>query len=120
MNTVQLINKAYDDPMLKEIFLGVFPSDGIQNLETFPSALIINLDTSKDPGSHWVAIYFSNEATCEIFDSFGRKPEIRIMKYITKYVKSYTYNNICVQDLWSVSCGQMCLYFLTWRCRNQI
>jgi len=55
---------------------------------------------------------------CEYFDSYGRKPELCILKYISKNSKKIVYNNKCVQELWTISCGQMCLYFLTWRCRG--
>jgi len=116
MNTVQILNKVNSDLVLKQVFLGVFPIDLIPKIQKYPSALIVNLDASNLPGSHWVALYFNKNNECEYFDSYGRKPELFILKYISKNSKKFVYNNKCVQDLWTISCGQMCLYYLTWRC----
>lgn len=118
MNTIELSNKAQNDAMLRQIFLGVFASDKIPSIISFPAALIVNLDESDSPGSHWIALLFTKGKKCEYFDSYGRKPNNCILKYIAKHVKSYIYNNVCVQNLWTISCGQMCLYYLVWRCRG--
>jgi len=118
MNTIELAEKAFQDSMLSQCFLGVFASDKIPSISKVPAALIVNLDESSSPGSHWIALFFTKSKKCEYFDSYGRKPNNCILQYITRHVKSYTYNNICVQDLWSISCGQMSLYFLIWHCRG--
>lgn len=118
MNTLDVLGKAYSDPMLAQIFLGVYPADKLPNIKFSPAALIANLDTSKSQGSHWVALYFKKDGTCEYFDSYGRKPTCHILKFIADNCSMYTYNNLCIQDFWSVSCGQMCLYFLIWRSRG--
>ena len=118
MHTIEILKKVYNDTILKQIFIGVFASDKIPKLEKIPSAITVNLDVSENPGTHWMALYFPNEGKCEYFDSFGRKPSGLILKYISNYSKAYTYNNVCVQDLWTISCGKMCLYYLVWRCRG--
>lgn len=118
MNTLEISEKVQNDPALKQSFLGVFPVDKAPGIRTLPSALILNLDTSNLSGSHWVALFFTKHGKCEYFDSYGRKPYGRILNYIAANTLAYTYNNACVQDLWTVSCGQMCLYFLIWRCRG--
>ena len=118
MNTIELLNKAQTDATLSQIFIGVFASDNIPCITKVPAALIINLDKSDSPGSHWIALFFTKCNKCEYFDSYGRKPNSCILKYIAKQTKTYIYNNVCVQDLWTISCGQMCLYFLVWRCRG--
>lgn len=118
MNTIELAQKALNDSMLSQCFLGVFASNKIPKISKVPAALIVNLDENNLPGSHWIGMFFTKTGKCEFFDSYGRKPDNCILQYITQHVTSYTYNNICVQDLWSISCGQMCLYFLIWRCRG--
>ena len=50
MNTLQLFEKINNDAILKEIFIGVSASDTIPMIKSKPSALIINLDVSKNPG----------------------------------------------------------------------
>jgi hypothetical protein len=118
MNTVEILRRVSDDNVLRPIFLGAFPCDLTPKIHSLPSALILNLDKSQKPGSHWVALYFTTKGTCEYFDSYGRKPNKNIEKYIKNNSKKYIYNNTCVQDLWTTSCGQMCLYFLLWRCKG--
>jgi hypothetical protein len=45
----------------------------VQNI-TYPSAYIINTDKSNEPGSHWLAIYYTNTRECYFFDSIGMGP----------------------------------------------
>jgi len=50
-------------------YIGTFPQDKIPlNKKGYA---IINVDREGKPGSHWVALVFSN-SHCYIFDSFGR------------------------------------------------
>jgi hypothetical protein len=118
MNTTKILEKIRNDKTLKNIFVGVFPIDCIPDVYFLPCAFIVNLDPSDSPGSHWVSLYFSKQGVCEYFDSYGRRPNRQLLEFISANAKSYIYNNICVQELWTTSCGQMCLYFLVWRCRG--
>lgn len=70
-------NTTYSDELEKlgkklfgNKFKGVFASDQIPQLKNTEMA-IVNLDKSNEPGSHWVAIYKSNN-NIWIYDSFGR------------------------------------------------
>lgn len=55
-------------------FRGVYPSDKIPRLNDLSPYCILNLDKSKEPGSHWIALaklpHPSNESM--VYDSFGR------------------------------------------------
>lgn len=53
-------------------FKGVYPSDKIPKLNDLSPYAILNLDTSKESGSHWVAIAKYGNKTY-LYDSFGRK-----------------------------------------------
>lgn len=54
-------------------FKGVYPSDRIPKLNDLSPYCILNLDTSKEPGSHWVAIAKNDKKDHTIiYDSFGR------------------------------------------------
>lgn len=117
MNTLDILKKVQNDEILKQHFLGVYPIDMLPNIHAIPCYFIVNLDPSSLPGSHWVALYFMKTG-CEYFDSYGRLPNKNIIKYISVYCNSYLYNNVCVQDFTTTSCGQMCLYYLIWRCRG--
>ena len=55
-------------------FKGVYPSDKIPHLTDLSPYCILNLDSSKEQGSHWIALVKSpNENKCMVYDSFGRK-----------------------------------------------
>lgn len=115
MNTIEIdiiLKKA-----LSNTFLGVFPIDIVPSIKQLPAALVVNLDPSNKPGSHWVALYFDNSGTCEYFDSYGRPP-IELQSYILQNARSYVYNNVQVQHFSAVSCGHMCVYFLIWRAKH--
>lgn len=117
MNTLQLLNLLENDQALGQMFLGVFPADQLPRISSLPSALIVNLDPSNKPGSHWVALYFNKSGNCEYFDSYGRHPDV-LRSFIVKNSRSFVYNNIQVQNYWTTTCGKMCLYFLIWRVRG--
>lgn len=70
---------------------------------------ILNLDSSKNQGSHWVA-YAKFKNYIEYFDSYGNlKPPQELIKYVGKNIK-YNYDNI--QKTHPYNCGHLCLKFL--------
>jgi len=90
-------------------FIGVFTSD---NIPTIPNAhmCIVNLDTSKQSGSHWVGI-IKDKGRILIYDSFGRKA-IKILskvKNIDKYIDTELDKE---QDISESNCGARCLAYL--------
>ena len=104
--------------------MGVFPSDRIPDLSVITCkrayALIVNLDKSGWPGSHWVALYLPkrHNAIAEYFDSYGQPPtEPNFLTLLCKY-KGYVYNNIALQSPYSSVCGQYCLFYLCHRARK--
>lgn len=72
---------------------------------------IVNLDTSKGPGTHWVAYSkYGNEIY--YFDSFGDLPP---PKELITYFGSAAYrhyNYLSYQKYDTVVCGQLCITFL--------
>ena len=50
-----------------------------------PGYQIIKVDNSKQPGSHWLAIYQTNK-NCYIFDSFGR-PSNQLIRNVTQKLR---------------------------------
>lgn len=63
----------------KHGYQGTIPSDYINKIKPTkkPFSFIINVDTSKQPGTHWIAIYIDpdREKEVDIFDSFARDPD---------------------------------------------
>ena len=98
-------------------FKGVFTRDQLpEKLENKESG-IVNFNTSKEPGSHWVA-YFRDGNQKIYFDSFGQVIPTESQKYL-KTREEYQ-NNLpviqrntdIVQEPNTVICGHLCLYVL--------
>lgn len=70
---------------------------------------IINLDTYRGPGTHWVA-YNKNSDDAEYFDSFGNlQPPLEVLQYLGNNV---TFNYKREQQFNSFNCGHLCLKYL--------
>ena len=78
---------------------------------------VVNLNTSHEPGSHWVC-YFKDGEKRVYFDSFGQITPIEIQKYlktsqeIKKNAMVIQRNTDIVQAINSSNCGQLCLAVL--------
>ena len=86
INKILLSNKVK-----KDSFIGVFSSDTLPSYAQ-TGYYVVNLDTSQQPGSHWIAIKISkSKCKNEYFDSYGLGPPtvhfIKFMKY------NYIYNS---------------------------
>ena len=96
------------------IFLGAVPIDfddlpvlGISDLNfgelqgggKNKLGIVFNLDEHYKDGSHWVALYGDlNKNQVYFFDSYGKKPEKRIRKFVSRIVK-YIYEKKFNKDL---------------------
>jgi hypothetical protein len=117
MDTFQIRNMLRSDDIVRTILLGVIPINHLPRVSFRPAALIINLDTSDMPGSHWVSLYFY-DSCCDFFDSYGRPPNEILTEYMLKFSNKIFFNNKPVQALLTSTCGQHCIFFLFWRARS--
>ena len=98
-------------------FKGVFTRDQLPEKIGNKETGIVNFNTSKEPGSHWVA-YFRDGSKKIYFDSFGQVIPTNIQKYLK--TKEEYQNNLpviqrntdIVQEPNTVICGHLCLYVL--------
>ena len=86
-------------------------------------AFIVNTDPKALPGQHWLAVFITEKRSGEFFDSYGNPPDYRhfpksIYKFLQRNCVKITYNARPVQDMFSTTCGQHCLFFLLHRCRG--
>ena len=90
-------------------FNGVFSRDNLPN-KIKDGACIINLDEDSDIGTHWVALYVTNN-DITYFDSFGAE---HIQKKIKKLIsnKNIKTNNFRIQAYDSIMCGFFCIGFI--------
>ena len=96
-------------------FKGVFPSDKIPKLNDLAPYAILNLDTSTEPGSHWVSIAKRPEKNeTLLYDSFARKGSKIIPKLLYsgngRIYDSDTKD--AEQNIEEENCGARCLAYL--------
>ena len=92
MNTVQIDKIMNTDEYTKNTYLGTLSIDRLPKKVLFPSCIIINNQTSKEPGEHWIAIYFDKKGG-EFFDSFGNPPKYyNLEAYLRKKCKHFKFN----------------------------
>ncbi|KAL7289985.1 hypothetical protein TKK_0015717 [Trichogramma kaykai] len=92
-------------------FRGVYMRDRLpKDGPRFRECAIVNLDSEKNVGSHWVAFH-KNGFRVIYFDSFGDLPPPReLMKYWNVDYVYYNYKRF--QKFNSHNCGHLCLQFL--------
>jgi len=69
---------------------------------------ILNLDSSKNEGTHWVS-WYKNEKDKIYFDSFGVQPPLELIKYLSSPILYSTYQ---IQQYNDSNCGDWCLHVL--------
>ena len=97
-------------------FKGVYPSDKIPKLNDLAPYAILNLDTSKEPGSHWIAIAkHPHENRTIMYDSFGRSDK-KIIPDLQKSHNGRIYDaraDVKIeQNILEANCGARSLAFL--------
>ena len=119
MNLISFLTKygirSTTNFQLKDIFTElnisgkVLMRDELNKLKsTKKSNIIMNLQTSKDDGSHWVAIHKSC-INNYYFDPYGVLPTKEVYKY---FDQPFHYNKIQIQHDTMECCGQLSLYVL--------
>ena len=84
-NTKGLTNielEVYARKLGIENFRGVFVRDTLPRTPNHQECGIVNLNTPKEPGSHWTCYYKDGKKTIIYFDSFGQVTPIEIQKYL--------------------------------------
>lgn len=110
------------------IFLGAVPAD-ISRLEEFnlPAlksykqiGIIMNTDTYKKPGEHWVSCFIDNrKSTVEYFDSLGKNPNKYIKEFLYKFKDYSLVINKKAHQTFGINCGAYAVYFLINRLKGK-
>lgn len=92
-------------------FRGVFASDNLPSKPWIRERAIINLDSTRGKGTHWVC-YIKNGSYVKFFDSAGNKgPPSELVKYLKDCRISFMSKRY--QDPETYICGHLCLLFLS-------
>lgn len=119
MNTVQINNIMHTDKYTKSIYLGTKSLDKLPKIRKYPSCLIVNNQSSKRPGEHWVAIYYDKNKYGEFFDSFGMNPTFyKLNSYLKSSSSKFRFNTKVLQTQSSSYCGFYCILFLLFKARG--
>ena len=99
-------------------FKGAYPCDQIPDFPDNEYAMIINVDNSNLPGSHWTALVIKG-GNGYYFDSFGRQYNNQSfpLDYITNVSricvgKKMKFQEKVLQSFHSNTCGEFCVYFI--------
>lgn len=80
---------------------------------------IVNTDYSTGEGIHWVVLFFDEHG--EFFDSLGKLPINYSSNFRNCLISNRSMYMFCTERLQSVMssvCGQFCIYFAYYRCKD--
>ena len=86
-------------------------------VSTYPSAFVCNTHDSDQPGEHWIAMYVDEIG--DYFDPYRMKPQhAEFTNFMNEHCSQWSLNDHILQSPISTVCGQYCIAFLMFRCRN--
>ena len=92
-----------------ENFKGCFMRDELKNMKcSEKESGIINLETSKDTGSHWT-MYYKDEKQKIFYRTFGDSPSNEIVEYLGPNI--YT-SDLKSQEFTEDTCGLLCILII--------
>lgn len=118
-NELQLIIEKF--PSILCHFKGIFSIDNVPKRIRKNCFLIINNQTSTEPGQHWFCLIKKSSQNYEYFDSLGvNETRLDLLKYfkILPFYSIVKFNETCLQNSTSSTCGLFVLYFLIHRLHN--
>ena len=88
-------------------------------INTYPIAIVCNTHDADQPGEHWIAMYVDAERRGDYFDPYGRQPQhVEFTNFMNEHCSEWVPNDCTQQSPLSTVCGQYCIAFLLFRCRN--
>jgi len=105
-SNIELVEKA--KKLKLNNFRGAFMRDQLNFVPALNECGILNLNTSNQPGSHWVC-WFKRGKEKYYFDSFGVTAPRELVDYLKPPI---IYSTCQVQGFADTNCGQWCLYVL--------
>ena len=127
---INLILIQYELIFPKFKFLGAVPSDTFNFSKDKNSlflslkshqyiAIIFNLDTHDEPGSHWVSVFINTHSkTLEYFDSLGDPPIPNIQKFINLFPSYTIIVNTLEHQTGNTACGLYSILFILFKLKN--
>lgn len=112
MNGSTIERLLSENSVTNRYFYGVFAANKLPIPLDHVFSLIVNLDKSGEPGSHWVAI-FAKGVTAFYFDSLGLPPHVdTIRDWLQRNFLKVFWNPIQHQRGDTSHCGGFAIYFV--------
>lgn len=109
--TDEIFNIIHSDPIASKCFVGVYPSDRIPSLKSLPAGIVLNFDSSRQSGSHWVAAWVNEDGSAVYFDSYGLPPlKSSIVSFLDDF--EWELNTKRFQHFTSQDCGYYTILFV--------
>jgi hypothetical protein len=117
------MNSEEIDSVLRRIcgdtFLGVYARDQLPTrITTRPVLIVANTDPARNPGTHWIAMFFSADGTGEYFDSLAQRPMDTFSSYMNRHCVRWLYSTKQLQSVVSSFCGNYCVLYCAYRKHN--
>ena len=114
MPTTDKLRAILNWPLLKSLHGQVCAKDELPVVKKplQVKSFIVNTDLARDPGQHWVALYFKVKKAIH-FDS-NRLPPLKdhVLPFIQNNSLGFIENTQMLQDVMSEVCGLYCIYIL--------
>lgn len=118
MKTNQLIKLILKDCRSASVLTGVYSINTLPVLVKPPAALIVNLDKSYNPGTHWVVIFINQQKHGYYFDSLGQPIPKEIKNFLQRNSKVFVRNKTQYQADDSTACGLFCIVYIYFAARG--
>ena len=107
-------------PLLSDHLCGVYAQDNLEGhlcQGPYPRIHIVNTDTSKQTGSHWIMLVQRRLGNLQFYDSYSLSPRL-YGTHLAQYIRKHSYRRYgqvkhMYQSIDSVVCGYYVLYFMT-------
>ena len=123
MNTSQIRRATESHGLLNRVTRGVCALDELpEGLPSRPCAFVVNTGVSTGPGKHWIALWFAEDGSVEMFDSYGRWPHrygSSLNSFVNRNSTACNFQTRVLQHKRTRVCGQYCLYYLYHKCQGR-
>src|SRR5207237_9842804 len=98
-------------------YINCIPYDLLENVNTkiFPMYIVVNSQSSMEPGEHWIAIYIPKRGPIKFYCSYGMGIDYyheTVKLFLNKFNRKIIENFRRLQSFNTDVCGQYALYFL--------
>lgn len=111
MDSLQIEKILETNPVTRPWFKACLPSDLLSMPTNFPASYVVNMDSSRKEGSHWIGMFMPNKNEVFYFDSLKKDVPLSIDKFLRAFPRFKT-NKFPYQSAFSETCGPHSIVFI--------